>query len=30
MIMCVHNISFFIFIVEKQGDVCELGIPSFF
>ena len=26
MIMCVHNISSLIFTVEKQGDVCELGI----
>jgi hypothetical protein len=24
--MCVHNISCLIFIVDKQGDVCELGI----
>jgi hypothetical protein len=26
MLMCVHNISYLIFIVEKRGEVCELGI----
>jgi hypothetical protein len=29
MIMCVRNNSCLIFLVEKQGDVCELDILFF-